>query len=113
MMKRIEAVFRPERLEAVKQALVSMGHAGLTVVEVKGHGIQKGITQQWRGQEYAVDLLPKVMVIAVVQDDDVDAVLDAIEKAAHTGAIGDGKVFVTTVDDAMRIRTGERGQVTL
>ncbi len=108
-MKKIEAIVRPERLEAVKEALVAQGHAGLTVTEVKGHGIQKGITQQWRGQEYSIDLLPKVMVMAVVHDHEVADVLKAITEAARTGMIGDGKIFVSSVEDIVRIRTGESG----
>lgn len=108
-MKKIEAIVRPERLEAVKQALVGLGHAGLTVTEVKGHGIQKGITQQWRGQEYSINLLPKVMVMAVVHDHEVADMLTAIAESARTGMIGDGKVFVSPVDDVLRIRTGETG----
>jgi nitrogen regulatory protein P-II 1 len=108
-MKKIEAIVRPERLEAVKQALIALGHAGLTVTEVKGHGIQKGITQQWRGQEYSIDLLPKVMIMAVVHDHEVTDVLSAITEAARTGMIGDGKIFVSAVEDIVRIRTGESG----
>ncbi len=108
-MKRIEAIFRPDRLPAVKQALEDTGHAGLTVVEVRGHGIQKGVVQQWRGQEYTIDLLPKTMVVAVVHDHEVDDALEAIAKAARTGMIGDGKIFVSDVARVMRIRTGEQG----
>jgi nitrogen regulatory protein P-II 1 len=108
-MKRIEAIVRPEKLEAVKEALVALGHAGLTVAEVKGHGIQKGVTQQWRGQEYTIDLLPKVSVVAVVNDEDVDEVIDSIVAAARTDRIGDGKIFVTAVEQVVRIRTGESG----
>lgn len=108
-MKRIEAIFRPEKLEEVKQALIGLGHAGLTVAEVRGHGIQKGITHHWRGQEYNVDLLPKVMVMAVVKDDEVSEVVDAITKVTRTGAIGDGKIFISPVEEAVRIRTGETG----
>jgi nitrogen regulatory protein P-II 1 len=108
-MKRIEAIVRPEKLEAVKEALVALGHAGLTVTEVKGHGIQKGVTQQWRGQEYTIDLLPKVSVVAVVNDGDVDEVIASIVAAAKTDRIGDGKIFVSQVEQVVRIRTGESG----
>ena len=108
-MKRIEAIVRPEKVEAVKEALVSTGHAGLTVLDVKGHGIQKGITQQWRGQEYTIDLLPKVMVWLVVHDHEVRDAVDVIIKAAQTGRIGDGKIFVSPVDEVYRVRTGESG----
>jgi len=108
-MKRIESIVRPEKLEAVKEALIGLGHAGLTVTEVKGHGIQKGITQQWRGQEYSIDLLPKVMIMAVVNDHEVADVIAAISAAARTGVIGDGKIFVSGVEDIVRIRTGESG----
>jgi nitrogen regulatory protein P-II 1 len=108
-MKRVEAIVRPEKLEAVKEALVALGHAGLTVTEVKGHGIQKGVTQQWRGQEYTIDLLPKVSVVAVVNDGDVDEVIASIVTAAKTDRIGDGKIFVTAVEQVVRIRTGESG----
>lgn len=108
-MKRIEAIFRPDRLPLVKQALEDIGHAGITVIEVRGHGVQKGVLQQWRGQEYAIDLLPKTMVIVVVQDEAAEDTMEAIASAAQTGAIGDGKIFVTDVAQVMRIRTGERG----
>jgi nitrogen regulatory protein P-II 1 len=108
-MKRIEAIVRPERLEDVKLALTSAGHAGLTVTEVKGHGIQKGITQQWRGQEYCIDLLPKVSIIAVVNDHEVTDVVEAIVAAARTDRIGDGKIFVSPIEQVIRIRTGEFG----
>lgn len=108
-MKKIEAIIRPEALEDVKEALSLTGHAGLTVLEVKGHGVQKGITQQWRGQEYTIDLLPKVMVWLVVGEHEVNDVVEVIIKAAHTGRIGDGKVFVSPVEDVYRVRTGERG----
>ena len=108
-MRRVEAIVRPERLEDVKEALIALGHAGLTVSEVKGHGIQKGITQQWRGQEYTIDLLPKVSVAAVVNDHEVDDVIEAMVAAARTSRIGDGKIFVTPVEQVVRIRTGESG----
>jgi nitrogen regulatory protein P-II 1 len=108
-MKRVEAIVRPEKLEVVKEALVGLGHAGLTVTEVKGHGIQKGITQQWRGQEYTIDLLPKVSVVAVVNDHEVQDVVETVRAVAVTDRIGDGKIFVSTVEQVIRIRTGESG----
>jgi nitrogen regulatory protein P-II 1 len=108
-MKRIEAIIRPDKLEAVKDAFTSLGHAGLTVTEVKGHGIQKGITQQWRGQEYSIDLLPKVSVVAVVNDHEVADVIESIAAAAKTDRIGDGKIFVSPIEQVVRIRTGEMG----
>jgi nitrogen regulatory protein P-II 1 len=112
-MKRLEAIIRPDKLEEVKDALVGLGHAGLTVTEVKGHGIQKGITQQWRGQEYSIDLLPKVSVVAIVNDHEARDAIEAIVAAARTGRIGDGKIFVSPVEEAIRIRTGETGPETL
>jgi nitrogen regulatory protein P-II 1 len=108
-MKRIEAIIRPESLEPVKQALIELGHAGLTVSEVKGHGIQKGITQHWRGQEYSIDLLPKVSIVAVVNDHEVSDTIESIVSAARTDRIGDGKIFVSPVEQVVRIRTGESG----
>jgi nitrogen regulatory protein P-II 1 len=108
-MKKVEAIIRPERLEAAKEALIGLGHNGLTVCEVKGHGTQKGITQQWRGEEYVIDLLPKVSLIAVVHDHEVQDVVDAITKAARTDRIGDGKIFVSSVEQVIRVRTGETG----
>jgi nitrogen regulatory protein P-II 1 len=108
-MKRIEAIVRPEKLEDVKAALTGCGHAGLSVVEVKGHGIQRGITQHWRGQEYTIDLLPKVSIVAVVNDHEVADVVEAIVAAARTDRIGDGKIFVSPVEQVIRIRTGESG----
>lgn len=108
-MKRIEAIVRPQRVEAVKDALVSLGHAGVTVSEVKGHGIQKGLTQEWRGAPYRVDLLPKVSVVAVVNDHEVADLVDAIVKAARTDRIGDGKIFISSIEEVIRVRTGETG----
>jgi nitrogen regulatory protein P-II 1 len=108
-VKRVEEIIRPEKVDDVKAALVSLGHAGLTVAEVKGHGIQKGITQQWRGQEYTIDLLPKVSIVAVVNDHEVEDVLAAVAAAARTDRIGDGKIFVSPVEQVVRIRTGESG----
>ena len=108
-MKRIEAIIRPEKVQVVKQALLDMGHAGITIFDVRGHGTQKGISQQWRGQEYSVDLLPKVAVVAVVHDHEVPDVIDVISRVARTDRIGDGKIFVTPIEQVYRIRTGETG----
>lgn len=112
-MKRVEAIVRPERVDAVKTALVDLGHKGLTVSEVKGHGIQRGITQQWRGEAYVIDLLPKVSVMAVVHDHEVRDCVDAICMAARTNRIGDGKIFVSDVEQVIRIRTAQKGSEAL
>ena len=109
-MKKIEAIIRSERLEIVRKALEELGYPGMTVSEVKGHGKQKGITQQWRGQEYKVDLLPKLKIEIVILDEDVAKTLNAIVRSARTGEIGDGKIFVLPVDNAVRVRTGEEGE---
>ncbi|MEE9603991.1 MAG: P-II family nitrogen regulator [Candidatus Scalindua sp.] len=108
-MKKIEAIIRDEKLAAVKEALKAAGVAGMTVTEVKGHGTQKGITEVYRGRQYAVDLISKIKIEAVVDDKDVKTLTDAIVEAAKSGSIGDGKIFVSSVDDAIRIRTGESG----
>ena len=108
-MMKVEAVLRPERLEDVKEALDEIGIVGITVIEVRGHGKQRGYTQRYRGAEYAVSLLPKVKIETVVDDDRVDDVVNAITSAARTGEVGDGKVFVLPVADAIRVRTGESG----
>lgn len=108
-MKKVEAIIKPFKLEDVKEALAEVGVQGMTVVEVKGFGRQKGHTEIYRGSEYTVDFLPKVKVEIVVEASRSDAVVDAIVKAANTGKIGDGKVFVSDVAEAIRIRTGERG----
>jgi len=112
-MKRIEAILRPERVEAVLDALKTAGCPGVMVTELEGHGKQKGISQNWRGQEYRVDLLPKVKVEVVVSEQQLEGLLKIISKTAQTGQIGDGKIFVTSVSDALRIRTGERGEAAL
>ena len=106
-MKLITAIIKPFKLEDVRDALTKMGVAGLTVAEVKGFGRQKGHTELYRGAEYVVDFLPKVKIEVVVKDGDSERCIDAIVKAAKTGKIGDGKIFVTTVDHVVRIRTGE------
>ena len=108
-MKKIEAVVKPFKLDEVREALSEIGVTGLTVTEVKGFGRQKGHTELYRGAEYVVDFLPKVKVEVVVEDDRCDETVDAIVKAANTGKIGDGKIFVSEVIEAIRIRTGERG----
>ena len=110
VMKKIEAIIKPFKLEDVKEALAEVGVQGMTVVEVKGFGRQKGHTEIYRGSEYTVDFLPKVKIEVVVESDRAEAVVDAIVKAANTGKIGDGKVFVSEVSEAVRIRTGERGR---
>jgi nitrogen regulatory protein P-II 1 len=109
-MKKIEAIVKPFKLDEVREALSEIGVTGLTVTEVKGFGRQKGHTELYRGAEYVVDFLPKVKVEVVVGDALVEKALDAIVKAAHTGKIGDGKIFVTDVTHVLRIRTGETGE---
>ena len=106
-MKKVEAIIKPFKLDDVKDALHDVGVSGITVVEVKGFGRQKGHTELYRGAEYVVDFLPKVKVEVVVKDDDVERCVDAIVKSARTGKIGDGKIFVTSVERVVRIRTGE------
>jgi len=108
-VKKIEALIRPERLESVMEELRKLGYPGVTITEVKGHGKQKGITQIWRGAEYRVEFLPKIKVEAVVLDEDLGRVVSALIRAARTGSIGDGKIFIYDVVDAVRIRTGEAG----
>jgi nitrogen regulatory protein P-II 1 len=109
-MKKIEAIIKPFKLDEVKEALQEIGVQGLSVVEVKGFGRQKGHTELYRGAEYVVDFLPKVKIELVLADDQVDAAIDAIVAAAKTDKIGDGKIFVTEVLQAVRIRTGESGE---
>jgi nitrogen regulatory protein P-II 1 len=108
-MKKIEAIIKPFKLDEVREALTALGASGLTVTEVKGFGRQKGHTELYRGAEYTVDFLPKVKVEVVVADELVDKVIDAVIKAARTGKIGDGKIFVFPVEQVVRIRTGEVG----
>ena len=109
-MKQITAIIKPFKLEEVREALAEVGVTGLTVTEVKGFGRQKGHTELYRGAEYVVDFLPKVMIEVVVSDDDVERCVDAVVKAARTGKIGDGKIFVTSVERVVRIRTGEEDE---
>jgi len=108
-MKQIVAIIKPFKLDEVKAALQEQGVAGLTVSEVKGFGRQKGHTELYRGAEYVVDFLPKIRLDIIVKDEDVKKVVDAIQKSAATGRIGDGKIFVTSVEEVIRIRTGETG----
>jgi nitrogen regulatory protein P-II 1 len=108
-VKKIEAVIKPFKLDDVKEALTDLGVSGITVLEAKGFGRQKGHTELYRGAEYVVDFLPKVKLEVVVEDGLVTRVVEAIEQAARTGRIGDGKIFVLPVEEALRIRTGERG----
>jgi nitrogen regulatory protein P-II 1 len=108
-MKKIEAIIKPFKLDEVKDALHEVGLKGITVVEAKGFGRQKGHTELYRGAEYVVDFLPKVKIELVIEDALVERAIEAIQKAAHTGRIGDGKIFVLNVEEAIRIRTGERG----
>lgn len=109
-MKKIEAIIRPEKLAVVRKALEEIGATGVTITEVKGHGAQRGVVQQWRGNTYTVDLLHKVKLETVVQDEILERVLQAIHENARTGEIGDGKVFVSEIIEVMRVRTGERGK---
>ncbi len=108
-MKKIEAIIKPFKLDEVKEALHEVGLQGLTVTEAKGFGRQKGHTELYRGAEYVVDFLPKVKIELVIEDNPVERAVEAIQQAAHTGRIGDGKIFISTVEEAIRIRTGERG----
>jgi len=112
-MKKIEAIIKPFKLDEVKESLSAIGTQGLTVTEVKGFGRQKGHTELYRGAEYVVDFLPKVKLEVIVPDDKITQVVETIEKAAKTGRIGDGKIFVLPVDEVVRIRTGERGNEAL
>lgn len=109
-MKKIEAVIKPFKLEEVKDALNNIGVQGMTITEVKGFGRQKGHTELYRGTEYVVDFIPKIKIEVIVPDSIIDQVCDIIEKTAKTGKIGDGKIFISNVDDAVRIRTGQRGE---
>ena len=112
-MKKIEAIIKPFKLDEVREALSDIGVSGLTVTEVKGFGRQKGHTELYRGAEYVVDFLPKVKIEIVIADDLVDTAIDSIIKAAHTGKIGDGKIFVMPVEQVVRIRTGESGEAAI
>ena len=112
-MRKIESIIRPHLLDAVKDALQEVGVAGLTISEVKGFGRQKGHTETYRGSEYKIDFVPKAKIEVVLPDEMVDMAIDAIMKTAKTGKFGDGKIFVIPVEDVIRIRTGERGELAL
>jgi nitrogen regulatory protein P-II 1 len=112
-MKKIEAIVQPHKLDAVKEALKSAGIDGLTIYEVHGYGRQKGHTETYRGAEYKVDVLPKVKVELVIGEKDLDRVVSVIMEAARTGKIGDGKIFISSIDEAVRIRNGDRGEMAL
>ena len=112
-MKKVEAIIKPHKLEDVKEALTSIGVSGMSVTEIKGFGKQKGHTELYRGAEYVIDFIPKLKIEVVVPDELVEKVVEAIIKAAKTGKIGDGKIFIIPVEDAIRIRTGERGDSAL
>ena len=109
-MKKVEAIIKPFKLDEVKEALHEVGIQGITVTEAKGFGRQKGHTELYRGAEYVVDFLPKVKIEVVMEDAMVERAVEAIQQAAHTGRIGDGKIFVSSIDEAIRIRTGEKGK---
>ena len=110
-MKKVEAIIKPFKLDDVREALSDIGVTGLTVSEVKGFGRQKGHTELYRGAEYVIDFLPKIKVEIVLADEQVDECVEAIIKAAHTGRIGDGKIFVTSIEQVIRIRTGEKDEL--
>ncbi len=112
-MMKVEAIVRPESLQTIIDRLDELGHSGITKTEVEGHGRQKGIVEQFRGKEYRLTFIPKVKIEIVVKDKDVEKVIDAIAESAYTGQIGDGKIFISEVKDAIRVRTRERGDVTL
>ena len=112
-MTKVEAIIRPDKLEAIIEELEKIGHSGITKTEVEGHGRQKGIVEQFRGKEYRLTFIPKVKIEIVVKDKDVEKVIDAIAESAYTGQIGDGKIFISEVKDAIRVRTRERGDITL
>lgn len=112
-MKKIEAIIRPEKVDEVRKALEASGYPGITITQVEGHGKQKGVTRQWRGEVYKVDLLSKTKLEIVASDKDVEKILASIQKVAGTGSVGDGKIFISPIDEVMRIRTGERGEKAL
>ena len=112
-MKKVEAVIREEQLPIVRKALEDVGYPGITIAQVRGHGRQKGITQQWRGREFTVDLLPKAKIEMIVSDADAQRIVETITENARTGAVGDGKIWVSDVLTIVRVRTGESGDVAI
>jgi nitrogen regulatory protein P-II 1 len=112
-MKKIEAIIKPFKLDVVREALDSLGVNGMTVTEAKGYGRQKGHVEMYRGAEYAISFVPKVLIITVVSDDMADEVVATIVRTARTGKIGDGKIFITKLEDAVRIRTGDTGEIAI
>lgn len=112
-MKKIEAIIRPEKLESVRRGLEKVGYSGLMISEIEGHGKQKGVVQQWRGEKYKVELLPKIRIEIVVKDEDAEKITVAIIDSAKTGEVGDGKIFISNIENAIRIRTGEKGEAAL
>jgi nitrogen regulatory protein P-II 1 len=110
-MKKIEAIVRSQKLDAVWDVLQRIGYPGLMITEIEGHGSQKLLVQQWRGKEYKAGLVPKIKIEVVVKDQDFDKTVEAIREAAFTGEIGDGKIFISAIEDVVRIRTGERGNL--
>ncbi|MBI4115691.1 MAG: P-II family nitrogen regulator [Candidatus Omnitrophica bacterium] len=109
-MKKIEAIIRPEKLDGVRVALERSGYPGITITDIEGHGLQKGTIQQWRGEKYKVDFLPKIKVEIVATNEDSEKIIQALLQSAYTGAVGDGKIFIYEVEEAVRIRTRERGE---
>lgn len=109
-MKKIEAVIRPEKLEAVREALEQAGYPGISITEIEGHGMQKGTVQQWRGEQYKLQFLPKVKIEVVCVDKDAEKIIQTVLESAFTGGVGDGKIFVYDVAEVVRIRTRERGE---
>lgn len=112
-MTKIEAIIRPEKLDAIIEGLETLGYSGITKTEVAGHGKQKGIVEQFRGKEYRLTFIPKIKIEIVVKDVDVDKIIDSIVLIAYTGKIGDGKIFTSEIKDVVRVRTGERGETAL
>ncbi|MBI4651412.1 P-II family nitrogen regulator [Candidatus Desantisbacteria bacterium] len=112
-MKKIEAIIRPENLDVVKQELEKVGYSGIMITEIEGHGKQKGVIQQWRGEQYKVEFLPKIKLEIISKDDEVKKIVKTIVESARTGEVGDGKIFVYSIDNCIRIRTGEEGDIAI